>query len=307
MISSPDSNAMATQDWALLVLLSVLWGGTFYFTSIAVDELPAFTIVWWRVFLAALTLHVALRIVGQTLPMHRPAILAFFGMGLLNNAIPFSLIVSGQQEIASGLAAILNATTPFFALLVAHFLMPDDKLGLRKLFGIVIGFAGVTIMVGGAALQQIGAAVLAQMLVLGAALTYAFAGVFGRRFKQLGITPLATATGQVTASSLILLPVMLIVDQPWRLPLPGVPVIGAIVAMAVFSTAIAYLIYFRLLSRVGPTNLVLVTFLIPITAIVLGAWRLGESLLPKHYLGMGLVLLGLAVIDGRLIALRRKQ
>ncbi len=298
---------MALQDWILLIILSILWGGTFYFTGLAIRELPPFTIVWWRVFLAALTLYAVLQLTGQRLPGCRDALLAFLGMGFLNNVLPFSLIVTGQKEIASGLAAILNATTPLFTVLVAHFLTADEKLGPRKGAGVAIGFLGVVVMIGGSALQQLGAAVLAQILVLCAALSYAFAGVFGRRFKRMGITPMQTAAGQVTASTFLMLPLMLFVDRPWQLPMPSSGAMLAIAAMAVFSTAVAYVIYFRLLARAGATNLLLVTFLIPVTAIILGAWRLGETLLPKHYLGMACILIGLALIDGRAISLFRRS
>jgi drug/metabolite transporter (DMT)-like permease len=267
------SMRMTSADWGLLILLSVLWGGTFFFTGIAVKEVSVFTIVWCRVFLAALILHLVLRALGQKFPVNREVLLAFLGMGLLNNAIPFRLIVGGQREIASGLAAILNASTPLFTVLVAHFLTPDEKLQRHKVMGIFIGFAGVVIMVGGSALQQVGAQVIAQLMVLTAACTYAFAGIFGRRFKRMGVTPIATAAGQVTASSLILFPVMMVVDRPWMMASPSANAIGAIVAMAAFSTALAYIIYFRLLARVGATNLLLVTFLIPVTAIVLGSVR----------------------------------
>jgi drug/metabolite transporter (DMT)-like permease len=241
-----------------------------------------------------------LRLSGQTIPFRLDVLKAFLGMGLLNNAIPFTLIMTGQKEIASGLAAILNATTPLFTVLVAHALTAEEKLGPHKLGGVILGFGGVVIMIGGAALQQLGSTVLAQLMVLGAALSYAFAAVYGRRFKRMGVSPLTTATGQVTASSVLLLPAMLLHDQPWTLELPSQPTLFAVVAMALFSTALAYIIFFRLLSRVGATNLSLVTFLIPVTAIVLGNWQLGETLLLKHYLGMLCILGGLTLIDGRL-------
>jgi drug/metabolite transporter (DMT)-like permease len=298
---------MTALEWGLLFILSVLWGGTFFFTGIAIKELPAFTIVWLRVFIAALALHVVLRSLGQRFPLRREVLVAFLGMGLLNNVLPFSLIVSGQKEIASGLAAILNATTPLFTMVVAHFLTADEKLNRRKLAGVLIGFAGVIVMIGGAMLAKVGAQVGAQLMVLSAAFIYAFAAIFGRRFKTMGVTPIATAAGQVTASTLWLLPLMLAVDQPWTLPMPSNAAMAAVIAMALLSTALAYIIYFRLLSTAGATNLVFVTFLIPITAIVLGTWHLGETLLLKHYTGMILIGLGLAVIDGRLLALVQRK
>ncbi len=276
-------------------------GGTFFFTAIAVKELPAFIIVFIRVFIAAFALHLLLRTFGKRFPLQREILLAFLAMGLLNNVLPFCLIVSGQKHLASGVAAILNATTPLFAVMVAHGLTADEKISASRFAGVVIGFAGVVVMVGGTALASLGTAVIAQLMVLGAALIYAFASVFGRRFARMGVDPLATAAGQLSASSLILLPVMLWIDRPWMLPMPGAGTLLALFAMAILSTALAYVIYFRLLARVGATNLMLVTFLIPVTAIVLGAAVLGESLMTKHYAGIAGILAGLALIDGRLL------
>ncbi|MGH6629830.1 MAG: DMT family transporter, partial [Burkholderiales bacterium] len=224
---------------------------------------------------------------------------AFFGMGLLNNAIPFTLIVWGQTHIASGVASILNATTPLFTVLVSHYLTADEKITAGRLIGVVFGLAGVAVMVGGAALESLGDDVFAQLACVGAAIAYAFAGVFGRRFKAMGVTPIATATGQVTASSLILLPVMMIVDRPWTLGMPSVDTIAVLTGLALLSTAVAYILYFRILATAGATNLLLVTFLVPVGAILLGIFALGETLEFKHLLGMALIALGLAAMDGR--------
>ncbi|MEO0995384.1 MAG: DMT family transporter [Pseudomonadota bacterium] len=269
--------------------------------GIAVAELPPFTIVTLRVALAAATLWLVLRITGRAVPVAGAVWLAFFGMGLLNNAIPFSLIVWGQTQIASGLASILNATTPIFTVLVAHFLTADERLSGAKLAGVALGFAGVAVMIGWDALSGLGAAVLAQVAILGAALSYAFAGVFGRRFRAMGIDPVVTAFGQVTASSAMLLPVALVLEAPWRLPMPGAEVIAAVVALAVLSTAAAYVLFFRILAAAGATNLLLVTFLIPPSAILMGWLVLSETLRLQHGLGLLLILAGLAAIDGRVL------
>jgi drug/metabolite transporter (DMT)-like permease len=228
---------------------------------------------------------------------------AFFGMGLLNNAIPFGLFVWGQHHIASGLAAILNATTPLFTVLVAHFLTRDEKLSAGKMAGVALGILGVILMLGAELLAGLGTGLLAQLACLAAALSYAFAGVFGRRFKRMGIPPLATATGQVTASSLVMLPLVLAVDHPWTLAPPSSGTWAALLAIGVASTALAYILYFRILAAAGATNLLLVTFLIPVSAILLGSLFLGESLAAKHFFGMGMIGLGLALIDGRISAL----
>jgi drug/metabolite transporter (DMT)-like permease len=220
-------------------------------------------------------------------------------MGLLNNAIPFSLIVWGQQHIASGVASILNAATPLFTVLLAHVLTDDERLNAGKLAGVLIGFAGVAVLLGPQALWGGGVQLGAQLLCLLGALSFALAGIFGRRFHAMGVTPLATATGQLTASSVVMLPLALWIDRPWELAVPGAPVVVAVLALAVLSTALAYVLYFRLLASAGATNLLLVTLLIPVGAVALGVALLHEPLLPQHALGMGLIGLGLLCIDGR--------
>ena len=308
--SSPPSSVhrtMTSAEWLMLLGLSLLWGGSFFFTGIAVRELPPLTIVALRVGGAALILFVALGILGVPMPRRRAVWAAFFGMGFLNNVVPFCLIVWGQTHIASGLASILNATTPLFTVLVAHVLTRGEKLTATRLAGVGLGLAGVMAMMGPAALQGFGTNIVAQLACLAAALSYAFAGVFGRRFKRMGIAPMATATGQVTASAVMLIPVALLVDRPWTLPSPSLATWGAVLGIAALSTALAYILYFRILSTAGATNLLLVTFLIPVSAIILGSLVLGESLDPRHFLGMALIGGGLAAIDGRLLRLAKRR
>lgn len=292
---------MRPTEWALLVALALLWGGSFFFTGVALTALPPLTVVVLRVGLAALILNFAVRASGARLPRRPAALGAFLGMGVLNNAVPFCLIVWGQTHIASGLAAILNAATPLFTVLVAHFLTADEAMSTNRLAGVLVGFAGVALMVGPASIGGVGAELPAQLAVLGAALSYALAGVYGRRFAQMGVPPLVTAAGQVSASTLVLLPAVLLVDRPWGLAMPGLPVWGAVLCAAALSTALAYVIYFRLLATTGAANLLLVTFLVPISAILLGSIVLGEQLAPRHYLGMAVVGCALALVDGRVL------
>lgn len=298
-MAHPNPQRMGPTEWVLLIALSILWGGSFFFVGVAVAELPPFTIVLLRVALAAIALHLALRALGVAMPWNRDAWLAFFGMGLLNNAIPFSLIVWGQTQIASGLASILNATTPLFTVLVAHVLTADERLTRARLAGVLLGIAGVVVMIGPAAMADLGRDVLAQLAVLAAALSYACAGVFGRRFKRMAVAPLATAAGQVSASSLMILPLALMVDRPWTMPVPGVTALAAILGLALLSTALAYYLFFRILAAAGAVNLLLVTFLIPVSAILLGCLVLGEVLTLAQLAGMALISAGLAAIDGR--------
>lgn len=292
--------AMGRAEWAMLLALSVLWGGSFLFVGIAVAELPTLTLVWLRVALAALVLWAAVAATGRRLPRAPRVWAAFLGMGLLNNVIPFSLIVAGQHSIASGLASILNATTPLFTVVVAGFLLADERPGRLQLVGVAAGLAGVAVMIGPDALAGLGTNALAQLAVLGGALSYACAAVFGRRFRRMGVDPLVTAAGQVGAATLLLSPAMLIADRPWTLPMPGVGTCAAVLGLAVLSTALAYLLYFRILARAGATSLSLVTFLIPVSAILLGGLVLDERLVPTDFAGMACIALGLAAVDGRL-------
>ena len=296
------NQTMGMAEWVMLLSLSVLWGGSFFFTSVALEELPPLSIVVLRVGVAALILNVMIQVFGQRMPRDRQIWRAFFGMGVLNNVIPFCLIVWGQTQIASGLAAILNATTPFFTVLLAHYLTSDEKLAANRVLGILVGLIGVVVIIGPEVLAGIGSDALAQFAVLAAAVAYAFAGIYGRRFRSLGVTPLATATGQVTASTLMLLPIVLFVDQPWTIAMPGLQTWAAILGIAALSTALGYILYFRILASAGATNLLLVTFLIPVSAIILGSLVLGEILETKHFIGMALIGLGLICIDGRLLA-----
>lgn len=293
------NSSMGAVEWFLLIALSILWGGSFFFVEIAVDALGALTIVALRVGLAALALNLILFAMGLSIPRDRQLWTAFFCMGILNNLIPFSLIVWSQAHITSGLASILNATTPFFIVVAAHYLTSDEKMTGGRLTGVIIGFTGVVFMFGAEAFDGLGISAFAQLAVLVAALSYAFAGIFGRRFRNLGCSPLVTAAGQVTASAVVLVPLALVVERPWMLPLPAVEVWGAVLGLALLSTALAYILYFRLLATAGATNLLLVTFLIPISAILLGTTILDEPLEPKHLAGIGLIALGLAAIDGR--------
>ncbi len=296
---------MNAREWAMLVFLSLLWGGSFFFVGIAVKELPPLTIVMLRVSIAALALLTVCKVMGYRLPKAPGVIRAFFGMGLLNNIIPFSLIVWGQTHIASGVASILNATTPLFTVIVAHLLTSDEKISVNKFVGIVMGFVGVATMIGPAALTGESSGLWGQLAILGAAVSYSFAGIFGRRFKAMGVAPIVTATGQISASSLVLIPVALIIDKPWLLPMPSGAAWGALFGIALLSTALAYLIFFRILSSAGATNLALVTFLIPVSAILMGSLVLGEQLEAKHFIGMTMIAAGLLAMDGRLFRRRK--
>jgi len=291
------AHTMGLLEWSLLITLSVLWGGSFFFGKVALRELPPFTVGLGRVGIAMLLLHGLVLLRGQRMPASRRLWGQFLVMGALNNFIPMSLILWGQTQLDSGLASILNATTPLFTVVLAHAVTADERLTPARLGGVLLGIVGVGVIMGEDALRGLGTHVLAQVAVLGAAASYACAGIYGRRFR--GIPPLLTATGQLTGSTLLMLPMAALVDQPWQLPLPGGITWGAVLGLAVPCTVVAYLIYVRLLATAGAVNLLLVTFLIPVSALLLGILILGEALHGADALGMLLIALGLAAIDGR--------
>lgn len=292
---------MSTRVWVWLLSLSVLWGGSFFFAKVALAELQPLTVVFCRVCFAALALNIVLAVSGRPLFRAGAPWRSFVAMGLLNNLLPFGLIFWGQTQIASGLASILNATTPLFTLVVAHFTTQDERISGSKLVALLVGLCGVAVLVG-PSLPASGQSTAGQFACLGAALSYAFAGIYGRRFRSMAVAPLDAAAGQVTASTMLILPIMLMVDRPWAMAaFPSDIAWAALGGLALLSTALAYVLYFRILAEAGPTNLLLVTFLIPVTAILLGALFLDERLLPRQFAGMLLIGLALALLDGRIL------
>ncbi len=298
---------MAPRQWGMLILLAFLWGGAFFFVKVSIAELPTMMIVFCRVGLAALVLVAFVLMTGRTIPKSPNIWLAFFIMGFLNNVVPFSLIVWGQKSITSGLASILNGTTPIFTMLVAGLLLADERLSLNKVMGVVLGLLGIVAISGVDALSGLSNSLWAQLAILGAALSYGFAAVHARRFRAMGVDPVVGAMGQVCASSLLLLPIMIWDDWAGVSTLPSFWVILSVVLLAVLSTAWAYILYFRLLDEAGATNASLVTLLIPVFAILLGVLILGESMKLSHILGMILIGFGLLVVDGRALNYLRSK
>jgi drug/metabolite transporter (DMT)-like permease len=286
-------------DWLLLVLLSILWGGSFFFVAIAVREIPPLTLVLARVALAAAVLVPVAAMLGQRLPGTLRAWRPYVALALFNNVLPFSLIVYGQTTIASGLASVLNATTPLFALLVMR-AFAGEALTPAKLGGVLIGIAGVGILMGPGALSADAAGTVGMLCVLAGALSYGFAALWMRRFKA--VPPLTTAAAQLVCSVFLLLPVAGVVDRFWAMPVPGWTAIAAVLGLAAFSTALAYIVFFRISASAGPTNVMLVTLLIPVSATALGTLVLDESLAPHQVAGALVIASGLAAIDGRLPA-----
>jgi drug/metabolite transporter (DMT)-like permease len=290
------------RDWALLGVLSVLWGGSFFFNGLALRELPPLTLVFLRVVLAALILLPLVRAYRIDFPAGFSGWAPFVAVALFNNVLPFSLIVIGQTYITSGLASILNATTPLFAVLVMA-ASGEEKISPQRVAGVTLGLIGVIILRGGVGLDLAGQGT-GIALCLAAAFSYGIAALLARRHLAKS-PPLATATFQLMASSAMMAVIAGLVDRPWRLPLPGATAWLAVIGLAVLSTAIAYIVFFQVLRRSGASNVMLVTLLIPLTAILLGALVLGENISTREILGAAVIGSALLVMDGRVIKLAR--
>lgn len=291
------------RDWLLLGFLSILWGGSFFFNGVALKELPPFTLVFIRVALAAAILLPVARAYRIKFPEGLAGWRPYFAIALLNNVLPFSLIVMGQTYIPSGMASILNATTPLFTVLVMA-AAGDEKLLMRRVAGVLTGLVGVIVLRG----QDIGfkdAQGIGIFFCLAGAFSYGLSALYARR-KLSNSPPLATATFQLMASSLIMMIVAAMVERPWRLPVPGVTTWLAMAGLAGMSTALAYIVFFQILRRSGPTNVMLVTLLVPVTAILLGYLVLGESISGREMIGALVIGSALLLIDGRILSLVRR-
>ncbi|MBT5943254.1 MAG: DMT family transporter [Rhodospirillaceae bacterium] len=304
-MTTPTSLHMTPVEWILLFILGGVWGGTFFFNAIAIPEIPPLVVIFFRVAIASVILWLFVFAGGIKVPRDATTWIDLVIMAALNSALPFFLIAWGQVHIASGLASIMIGTTPLFAVVAAHFMTSDEKMSPGKVLGVLAGLVGVVVLIGPQFLGDIGKDLIAQLSVLGAAVCYAVSAIYGRRFSRRETPPMMVATGQITMAALLLLPFTVIIDRPWELAIPSMQAWGAVLGLAVLSTSFAYLIFFRILARAGAVNILLVNFLVPVSAILLGVFILGEVLTTEQMIGMAFIALGLALIDGRLFQRRR--
>lgn len=302
-MTTPGITRMGPMEWLLLITLSIIWGGSFFFNAVALRGLPPLVVVWGRITIGCLGLVAILGVSSLDVRPYLHRWREFLVLGVLNTAIPFSLIVWGQQHIESGLAAVINATTPAFTILVANFFTTDERASVRKFAGAVIGLGGVATLIGADAFAGFGDHVLGQAAIMGAALSYACSATYARRLH--GVPSMVTACGQLTASALVMLPVVLVLGRPWELPMPGLDVIGAVVGLGLVCSALAYILFFRILATAGATNVQLVTLLIPFSASTLGITILGEPFSWRLIAGMVIVTTAALLIDGRVRLGRR--
>lgn len=285
-------------DWSRLVLLALLWGGAYFLTRLSLPEVPPLTIVLARVGIAALTLWVSVVVLRLSVPTDARVWGVMAVLGLINNAAPFALIAWGQQFVGTAVAAIVNGITPLFTLVIAHFALPGEKLTARRVAGLLLGLAGVAVLVGPDALAGLGQSTLGTLALLGGALLYGFAIVYARLHSYMH--PAILAAGQMTIATLMIAPLSLVIDRPWTLS-PSLPVVGAMALLGIASSGLGYLLYFKLIRDIGASNASLVTLMNPVFAALLAALFLLEWPGANAWAGFALIAAGLLVVDGRLL------
>ncbi len=303
MTTNPKLDATG---WGLIAILSILWGGAFFLIEVGLRSYSPNMLVFMRLALAVPPMWIVMRFAGDRLPTDIKSWSLLMVVGALNCALPFILFFWGQQYLDSGYASILNATTPLWGVVVAHFMTSDEKATPARIIGVLIGLAGIIVMVGPDAVKGLSNNLLAQIACLISTLFYSFAAIYGRRLGQTSMTPMVVATGQTMMAALFMLPVILFYDQPWTMPMPRLDSTLAGLTLALFSTALAYILYFRLIDRAGASNAQLVAFIMPVLAIILGIAFLGEALNGGQIAGAVFIAIGLVILDGRLIARLQK-
>lgn len=301
MQQSPAGLRLGSTEWGLILLQSMLWGSSYFFVAMVQGELPVVTVTALRTLpSAAVLVLVVVFALGYRLPARLSDWLLFMGFAAVNTLIPHLLVVWGQSRATGGMAAILNATAPIFGIFLAHLLTHDEKLSVRKLAGILVGVAGVVILVGRDFALGSGLDILARLALLGAPLLYMCANIFARR-KLAEHPPFVIAVMQMLCAMIWSVPLALAIDRPWTSPWPSMQAWVAIVGMGVFGSALSSLCHFTVLRRAGATNASLVTLIMPLTPILLGSLFLGETLSAREIFGACVIAGALLVIDGRVL------
>jgi len=292
------TGTVSLKHWGLIILLGMIWGGSFFFVRVAVEEIRPLTLVMFRVSLAAIALHCWLAVTGPSIRSALPMAGSFLILAMINNIIPWSLMFIGQTAIGAGLASILNATTPFWTAILAQLFRAEERLSTAKMVGIGLGMLGTVVMIGPGLAESLGGPLWAKLALIGTSMSYGFGFMYARRFRHIPAP--VVATGQFTAASIIMIPTILILYGTDGLFTASLPVWGAVLGLALLATAFGYIIYFHLFQTVGATNTSLVTLIVPASAILLGALFLGEHLESFEIAGMALIGFGLLVTDGRI-------
>jgi drug/metabolite transporter (DMT)-like permease len=297
-VSPATGFRMATRDWLMLLLCSVCWGSAYTFNKLIIPEIAPLTITAGRLAIACVFLTALVRLSGHVLPPFGRAWLPFFVFTLFSNVIPFVMVLKGQKETASGLAAVLGATTPLFLIILAHLFTTDERMEPRKLAGVLVGIIGVAVVMGADALAGWSTALGAKLLLVAASVLYAIGAVYSKRL--VGHPPLVIAAMQMTCGLLISAPMALLIDQPWTQAMPSQRALLALAGTAIIGSSFAAVTYFHVLRRAGATNAMFVTLLVPVTPILLGGMLYGERLLLRELAGATIIAAALLIIDGRL-------
>jgi drug/metabolite transporter (DMT)-like permease len=291
-ITNPQRSNHAI-DFALLGLLATLWGASYTFIKLGVATIPPITLIAARTLIAGLLLLVIMRWRGLSLPRDAASWGRFLFQACLNSVIPFTLIAWAERSLDAGLATILNSTAPVFTFLLTFAVTRHEPVTARKLFGVLAGLAGICLIVGVQALSGLGEQLVAQIAIVAATICYAGAAIFSRGFK--GLDPMAPAAGSLICGAAILVPLSLVVDRPWTL-MPSMSSILALLGLSVFSTALAFVIYFRLIQTLGSVGTTSQAYLRVPIGVAIGALFLGESLTPTAWIGLGCVVIGVAAM-----------
>lgn len=288
---------MGWRNFLWLLFLAALWGPSFIFIKVAVGEIPPLTLAAGRVGLAAILLYVILRAQGRNFPGFGPIWKHFAVVGFFGNALPFALFSWGEQYIDSALAAILNGTTPLFTIVLAHFFIDDDRLTTPKFLGVLLGFGGLLLLIGPSLVGGIQATTWGLVAIAVAAASYGLSIVYSRKNLR-GLPPLVGPASQLMVATLYLLPLSLVIDQPFALPLPSWQALGSLIVLATIGTALAFVIYYRIMEYTSATYLSMVTYMVPVFGVFLGVWVLNEQLYWNAYAGCVLILLGVMIVNG---------
>ena len=290
---------MKLKNLLLLILLAALWGPSFLFIKVAVSEIPPLTLVLGRVSIAAVLLTLFLWAQGKTLPHSHTVWRHLAVMGLIHNAIPFVLFGWGEQYIDSALASILNGTVPLFTIILAHYFAVDDRLTPAKLGGAVVGFAGLLLLIVPSLTDGVQVTTWGLLAVALASAMYGVAIVYSRNHLR-GLPPLVAPAGQMIMATIYLLPLSLLLDRPFSLPPLSLPALGSMLALGVLGTAVAFVVYYRLLETAPASYVSMTTYLIPVFGVILGTLVLKERLTWHSYAGFTLILLGVMIVNGLL-------
>jgi drug/metabolite transporter (DMT)-like permease len=304
VVTTRSQNPATAVEFALLALLATLWGASYTFIKLGVATIPPITLIAARTLIAGVLLLIVMRWRKVNLPRDAATWRRFLFQACLNSVVPFTLIAWAERSLDAGLATILNSTAPVFAFLLTFAVTRHEPVTGRKLFGVLAGLAGICLIVGVQALGGLGEQLAAQIAIVTATICYAGAAIFSRGFR--GLDPMAPAAGSLLCGAAILIPISLAVDRPWTLA-PSISSMLALLGLAIFSTALAFVIYFRLIQTLGSVGTTAQAYLRVPIGVALGVLFLGESLTSTVWIGLGCVVIGVAAmtIPARAGAARR--